>query len=167
MLVMKLTRHTLAQVQTIVKEMIEDLESDLKEQRDRELEHLALDKEKIRAESDLKMEELRNTLLDQAEESQTESARLRDELYELEPFTFLSEARYRDLKSRWGQVFRADMGAEAFLIFLNGLTWMRCRKSCGMRFAPPAANKNAKKRPAGWASSSLSAAPEINRNGSL
>jgi DNA-directed RNA polymerase subunit beta' len=30
------------------------------------------------------------------------------------PFTFLSESSYRELKSRWGQVFRADMGAEAF-----------------------------------------------------
>jgi DNA-directed RNA polymerase subunit beta' len=109
----------LAEVQKIVKEMIEDLESDLKDQRDRELEHLALKKEEIKAQSELKMEELRNELVDQAEESQTESARLRDELYELEPFTFLSEARYRDLKSRWGQVFRADMGAEAFYDILK------------------------------------------------
>jgi len=109
----------LAEVQKIVKEMIEDLESDLKDQRDRELEHLALKKEEIKAQSELKMEVLRNELVDQAEESQTESARLRDELYELEPFTFLSEARYRDLKSRWGQVFRADMGAEAFYDILK------------------------------------------------
>jgi DNA-directed RNA polymerase subunit beta' len=109
----------LAEVQKIIKEMIEDLETDLKEQRDRELEHLSLKKEEIKAQSELKMEELRNELVDQAEESQTESARLRDELYELEPFTFLSEARYRDLKSRWGQVFRADMGAEAFYDILK------------------------------------------------
>ncbi len=65
------------------------------------------------------MEGLRNELEDQAEETQTESANLRDELYELEPFTFLSESRYRELKSRWGQVFRADMGAEAFYDILK------------------------------------------------
>lgn len=115
----EVTSKHLSQVQKIVKEMIEDLEADLKEQRDRELEHIALQKEEIKAASELKMEELRNELVDQAEESQTESARLRDELYELEPFTFLSEARYRDLKSRWGQVFRADMGAEAFYDILK------------------------------------------------
>jgi DNA-directed RNA polymerase subunit beta' len=109
----------LSEVQTIVKEMIEDLESDLKDQRDRELEHLKIQREEIKAAAELKMEELRNTLEDQAEETQTESARLRDELYELEPFTFLSEARYRELKSRWGQVFRADMGAEAFYDILK------------------------------------------------
>ncbi len=109
----------LSQVQDIVKEMIEDLETDLKDQRDRELEHLVIQKAEIKAKSELKMEGLRNELVDQAEESQTESARLRDELYELEPFTFLSEARYRELKSRWGQVFRADMGAEAFFDILK------------------------------------------------
>jgi DNA-directed RNA polymerase subunit beta' len=109
----------LSEVQTIVKEMIEDLESDLKDQRDREIEHIKMQKEEIKAEAELKMEELRNELEDQAEETQTESARLRDELYELEPFTFLSEAHYRELKSRWGQVFRADMGAEAFYDILK------------------------------------------------
>ncbi len=109
----------LSQVQEIVKEMINDLESDLKAQRERELEHFKMQKEALRAEADLKMEGLRGELEDQAEETQTESAALRDELYELEPFTFLSEARYRDLKSRWGQVFRADMGAEAFYDILK------------------------------------------------
>jgi DNA-directed RNA polymerase subunit beta' len=109
----------LSQVQDIVKEMINELESDLKDQRDREIEHLKMHKETLRAEAEQKMEELRGELEDQAEETQTESAKLRDELYELEPFTFLSEARYRDLKSRWGQVFRADMGAEAFYDILK------------------------------------------------
>ena len=48
-----------------------------------------------------------------------QNQRSRDELHELEPFKFLSEARYRELKSRWGQVFRADMGAEAFYDILK------------------------------------------------
>ena len=42
-------------------------------------------------------------------------------LMELRPFTFLSEIRYRELKQRWGQVFRADMGAEAFYDILRRL----------------------------------------------
>jgi len=115
----EVTSSHLSEVQKIVKEMIEDLESDIKEERDRELEHFTIQKEQIKAEADMKMEELRNELEDKAEETQTESARLRDELYELEPFTFLSEARYRELKSSWGQVFRADMGAEAFYDILK------------------------------------------------
>ncbi len=46
---------------------------------------------------------------------------MRDELMELRPFTFISEIRYRELKQRWGQVFRADMGAEAFYDILERL----------------------------------------------
>ncbi len=42
----------------------------------------------------------------------SQNSKLRDELQELQPFTFLSETSYRELKSRWGQVFRADMGAD-------------------------------------------------------
>ena len=33
----------------------------------------------------------------------------------------MGEARYRELKSRWGQVFSADMGAEAFFDILKRL----------------------------------------------
>ncbi len=115
----EVTSAHLSTIQKIVKELFQELRFEIDEERDREIEKLNLKKEEIRAEYDLRMESLRNELDDQAEESQTESANLRDELYELEPFTFLSEARYRDLKSRWGQVFRADMGAEAFFDILK------------------------------------------------
>ena len=54
-------------------------------------------------------------------QSQNQNAHQRDELQELRPFTSLSESRYRELKSRWGQVFRADMGAEAFYDILRRL----------------------------------------------
>ena len=65
------------------------------------------------------MEELRNRLEDKTIEYKDQNAHDRDELQELKPFTFLSESRYRELKSRWGQVFRADMGAEAFYDILS------------------------------------------------
>src|SRR5512136_1011895 len=45
----------------------------------------------------------------------------REELKGLGTLIFLTEPRYRDLKSRWGQVFKADMGAEAFLEILKRL----------------------------------------------
>jgi len=109
----------LSEVQGIVKEMIEDLESDLQGKREQELDKFVLQKEEIKAEAELKTAALRIELENQAEETKTESARLRDELYDLEPFTFLSEARFRELKSSWGQVFRADMGAEAFYDILK------------------------------------------------
>ncbi len=67
------------------------------------------------------MENLRNQLDDQSTESADQNSHMRDELQELRPFTFVSEQRYRELKQRWGQVFKADMGAEAFYDILKRL----------------------------------------------
>ncbi len=43
----------------------------------------------------------------------------RTELEDLRALQFLSETRYRELKQRYGQVFQADMGAEAFYDILK------------------------------------------------
>jgi DNA-directed RNA polymerase subunit beta' len=115
----KITNQHLVAVQRIVKERLESIESELKDQRQRELEHIKLETEEFRAQAEMEMEELRNTLEDQSSAVRDESTRLRDELMELRPLTFLGETRYRELKSRWGQVFRADMGAEAFYDILK------------------------------------------------
>ncbi len=111
----------LSSVQKVVKERLEEMEKELKDQKQREFEHLQLEKERVRAEADLAMEELRGQLDDHATIVRDENARLRDELLELRPLTFMGESRYRELKSRWGQVFRADMGAEAFYDILRRL----------------------------------------------
>jgi len=44
-----------------------------------------------------------------------------NELKELAVLQFLTESRYRELKQRYGNVFQADMGAEAFYKILQGL----------------------------------------------
>ena len=98
-----------------------NLEGELKDQKQRDLEHIRLETERLRAEADLNMEDLRNQLDDQSTAVRDENARLRDEMLELRPLTFMGETRYRELKSRWGQVFRADMGAEAFYDILRRL----------------------------------------------
>jgi DNA-directed RNA polymerase subunit beta' len=111
----------LAHVQRIVKDRLEELENELKDQKQRDLELLQMDSERLRSEADLAMEGLRNELDDQSVVARDENARLRDELLELRPLTFMGETRYRELKSRWGQAFRADMGAEAFYDILRRL----------------------------------------------
>ncbi len=111
----------ISKVQKNVRERLESLENELKDQKSRELEHIKLEIEQIRAEAAEQMENLRNQLEDQASTSKDQSSHVREELMELRPFTFLSETRYRELKSRWGQVFRADMGAEAFHDILSRL----------------------------------------------
>ena len=114
-----ITSSMISKVQKNVKEKLEALENELKDSKSRELEHLDMEGQRIRAAADEKMEDLRNQLEDQTSNSQDATSRQRDELMELRPFTFLSEIRFRELKQRWGQVFRADMGAEAFYDILR------------------------------------------------
>jgi len=116
-----ISNQHLTAVQHVVKERLEELESSLKDQRQREIEHIKLEIETFRAEADLEMENLRGQLDDQATAARDENARMRDELLDLRPLAFFGESRFRELKSRWGQVFRADMGAEAFYDILRRL----------------------------------------------
>jgi DNA-directed RNA polymerase subunit beta' len=113
------TNQHLSKVQRIVKDRLDEMEVELKDQKQREIEHIAMDVETYRAQADQQMENLRNELEDQSSVVRDENSRLRDELMELRPLTFMGETRYRELKSRWGQVFRADMGAEAFYDILK------------------------------------------------
>ncbi len=117
----KVSNTHLTRLQKVVKEKLEDLEKNLKDQKQRELEHLKMDVEHIRAEADMTMEGLRNQLEEQSGTVRDENESLRDELVDLRPLTFMGETRYRELKTRWGQVFRADMGAEAFYDILRRL----------------------------------------------
>jgi DNA-directed RNA polymerase subunit beta' len=116
-----ITTQLISTVQKTVKERLDEIEEELKSNLKRDREALKMSIEKVKAEADITMDDLRNQLDDQASESKDHSGQLRDELQELRPFTFLTESRYRELKSRWGQVFRADMGAEAFYDILRRL----------------------------------------------
>jgi len=111
----------LGNVQQVVKERLEEIETELQDQRQRELEHVKLDMARARAETEQKLIARREELEGEIAASRGEYRRLRDELMDLQPLTFMGELRYRELKSRWGQVFQADMGAEAILDILKRL----------------------------------------------
>ncbi len=117
----KVAAKHLTQVQKIVQKNLETIENEMKDQRAQELETLKMEMGRVKADAEMQMEALRSQLEDQTSASSNQSSRMRDELLELRPFTFLSESRYRELKQRWGQVFRADMGAEAFYDILERL----------------------------------------------
>lgn len=116
-----ITNQQLGKVQKIVQDRLDEIENELKDQKQRELEHIRMEIEQIRASADHNMELLRNELEDQSAIVRDENSKLRDELMELRPLTFMGETRFRELKSKWGQVFRADMGAEAFYDILRRL----------------------------------------------
>ena len=94
-----------------------------------------------------KWKSIRNQLEDQTTSSQDVNSRMRDELMELRPFTFVSESRYRELKQRWGQVFRADMGAEAFYDILRRVDLEKLSEELWHEARTSKSNRNVKRQP--------------------
>lgn len=110
-----------SKVQDLVKSFLEDTEAKSAKKKHGELERLAVEKASVKAESELGMNNLRTSLDDTEGTPSEDMSRTREELEALKPMTFMGENRYRELRSKWGQVFRADMGAEAFYDILERL----------------------------------------------
>ena len=117
----KISTAHIANIQDVVKQRLTDIEESLKEAKENELEHIKLDVARVRAETTQEITQLRDNLDLAIDSAQSEYKRLRDELLNMQPLIFLGEAEYRELRSRWGQVFQAEMGAEAFYDILKRL----------------------------------------------
>ncbi len=116
-----ITNVHIAAVQKAVKAKLDEIEGSYRGQLQRDFERLDMEKQTLRAEAEEQMEALRNQLEEISMKSDSTNSKLREELLDLQPLAFLSEISYRELKSRWGNVFRADMGAEAFMDILRRL----------------------------------------------
>jgi len=111
----------IAVLQKAVKTRLEEIESELKDKRDRAIEKIKMEKEKAKAETDETLGQLRNQIEDQTQEARQSLLEQREELMDIQQLSFIGESRYRELKTRWGQVFKAEMGAEAFYEILRNL----------------------------------------------
>ncbi len=120
----------LGRIQKAVKQRLDEIEASLKEKRDRELERIKLQAEKVKAEADLEMAQLRDSADDVGSSAREQLLADREELLSIHPLMFLGETRYRELKTKWGQVFRADMGAEAFYEILQQMDLDKLGKEC-------------------------------------
>ena len=108
-------------VQKAVKERLDEIESGLQEKRDKQSAEIDLEIESVKVEADRAVAELRDSIDEEGVSAREDLIRDREELSAIEQMMFLSESRYRELKAKWGQVFRADMGAEAFYEILQQL----------------------------------------------
>ncbi|MDK2982220.1 MAG: DNA-directed polymerase subunit beta [Chloroflexota bacterium] len=111
----------LSVVQDAVKGKLEEVENEVRSQIQDDMAKIDVGIDKVRAEADLNIVHLSEQLDEIRLEIKSKIDTQRDELEDLAPFKFLSENQYRDLKSRYGQVFRAEMGAEAFVDILSRL----------------------------------------------
>jgi len=124
----EINSRLLNKLQRAVKEKLEKVEKNVKKELHKEKIKIEISIEQVKAEADLTLNALTHQRDDVLLKIKNEVKQKRDELENLNLFSFLSENRYRELKSLWGQVFRADMGAEAFYDVLSRLDLDRLSK---------------------------------------
>jgi DNA-directed RNA polymerase subunit beta' len=123
-----ITRKHETSLKKVVEAYVKQIDGDLKEKRDRALERLKEDIDKVKAEAEDAVVKLRTEVEGGYDDLRGKSSDERDELHSLQPMMFLGESKYRELKQKYGQVFKADMGAEAFLELLRGMDLDRTAK---------------------------------------
>ncbi|MBN1179018.1 MAG: DNA-directed RNA polymerase subunit beta' [Anaerolineae bacterium] len=114
-------REHLTMLNQVVQEQLEDLERRLQGERDMEIAPLKEDLEHWQKAFEEEIAEIQDQLKHNMEGFKTQHDDEREELLGLAPLQFVHEPRLRELRSRWGQVFRAGMGAEAFYEILKDI----------------------------------------------
>ncbi len=109
----------LTKIQEVVKSKIEEIEQLVRTDIDQQIQEIDLSIAKVQAEADTNLIDFNDQYEDLKNKIKLEISNEKDDLDSLAPFTFLSENRYREFRSKYGQVFRADMGAEAFVDILS------------------------------------------------
>ncbi len=111
----------IGRVQEIAGPLLSDLQAEVEERRKDALVGDAARREEIIAEAAERIAEIEDAMNVRLGEVQQIYNDQRAEIEALEPMQFLGEARYRELKQRYGQVFKAGMGAGAFYEILRAL----------------------------------------------
>jgi DNA-directed RNA polymerase subunit beta' len=116
-----ISKDHISVVQKIVKERLEKVETSAKVKLDKKLEKVKAEIEEVKEVTDREIEEVKSAPQEENLAQIEELVKEREEIEGIHQMMFLGETRYRELKSSWGQVFRADMGAEAFYDILQRL----------------------------------------------
>jgi len=111
----------ITRVQKAVKEHLDEIEAGLIDKRDHEIILVDEEIEKFKEEAAQELASLVETPDEEFQKKIEELQQDQEELNSIIQLQFLGETRYRELKTKWGQVFRADMGAEAFYEILQEL----------------------------------------------
>ncbi len=117
----KVTEQHVQQVQDDMNRYLDDLETEIQTMRQHELGRLEAEIESVSEQVNQTLNEHMDEMENRLSSIQQSAEKQIEELEGLQVLQFLSESRYRELRSRYGRVFKADMGAEAFLDILGTL----------------------------------------------
>jgi DNA-directed RNA polymerase subunit beta' len=106
-------------VQAAATASLNEIVADVEERRSEELGRLDAKAEQITNAAAEEIDKLQSEADDRLGEAREKLGQARRELESLGIIQFLGEQEYRTMKARYGQVFKADMGAEAFYEILK------------------------------------------------
>lgn len=114
-------REHLVLLNKAVQEKLSEIEDPIRSEQEQNKALVESDIESLRDASEEKIESLRAELAQKIGILESKIEDDRQELMDLAQMQLLDEVRYRELRSKWGQVFKAGMGAEAFYEILKGV----------------------------------------------
>jgi len=114
-------REHLVLLNKVVQEKLSEIEGQIRVEQDLNTTSVEADIESLRHALEDEIKSLQAKLAPKIEVLKQRIDDDRKELMDLAQMELLDEARYRELRSKWGQVFKAGMGAEAFYEILKGV----------------------------------------------
>jgi DNA-directed RNA polymerase subunit beta' len=115
------TNEMISRIQNSVSARLSEIQTELEERRQQELARLDLAADERSQTAATQIDALQDERRSRLSRAQVAAAESRQELQALQSLTFLGEQRYRELKQKYGNVFKADMGAEAFYEILRSM----------------------------------------------
>lgn len=115
------TSDHLSRLSEVVQKELSRIEAGISGERKHELALVEAEMDRLRHASERDIEELRTELLQELEALREKTEGKRREVQDLAQMQFMGESRYRELKSQWGNVFKAGIGAEALYEIVKGL----------------------------------------------
>ncbi len=114
-------REHIVLVQKVTTDRLTEVQGEHEEDHQSEVASLQREIEQIQGEVNEVAEDTRGTLGQRLARLREQAQHNRDQLEGLHQMNFLNETEYRELKSKFGNVFRAEMGAEAFYEILKNM----------------------------------------------
>ena len=112
-------REHINMLNRVVKEQLNAIEAKINEEKERTVSKVQGEIELLQGKVDNETRQVAERLASEIESLNSRYATDREDLQTIGVSQFLNEARMRELKQKFGQVFKADMGAEAFYEILR------------------------------------------------
>ena len=112
-------REHLALLNEVVQSRLSEIKAEIETAQENNRILIEAQIDQLRHAADKEIEAQEDKLTQQVERLKAAAEANRTEVMSLAPLQFLNESRYRDLEKKWGHVFSAKMGAEAFYDILK------------------------------------------------